>query len=428
MRRWDYAIRDQTNLLRSQSFEGDFFVETLDENRFLLDLVRMRGRVDAISVDPASNDFETKQFEKLDVLSLRFALATGSKTVIKVETRDGDRAALQLLGVKEVNGKVNMAVKAIGEDDVISQKKMFKKAKMEIDLLIEPFIYLPAWSSEATEAIYDSRGKTLNFANDVPPAQAFFYWAAAQGADLIELRFGPSGEEKVVAKVEWVKADSDGLKVKLSNKEIKGLGKTAKNAITALDKLKSGSCSVKIHRLADASYMAAGAVAFDALADWLGQVGHVFASDRQSASRYVADLILLDVEGVLKKTKRMGEFELEIKTKRRDRILYINKDDKDTVRSKSVTSYLKGFAEKYDEPFRDDSSENEWWLERQQKEAIIAMKTDSGESVLGMLTNLRWNVKKEVWQGTASLGFAEAEKLQTRSTLDQIWIQDWGWQ
>jgi hypothetical protein len=82
---------------------------------------------------------------------------------------------------------------------------------------------------------------------------------------------------------------------------------------------------------------------------------------------------------------------------------------------------LKRVARNYDEDF----SENGWWWESKQS-AIFAMKTERGESVIGMLTGLRWDVKKKVWQGTASLGFAEAERLQKKSTLiDQIWIWDW---
>jgi hypothetical protein len=409
--RWrDYAIRDQTNLLRSQSFEGDFFFEKLDNNHLSLIINRLRGEVYAISVDPASKEFKTKEYQGLDVAGLIIQLAMGYKAVLRVQMIDDVLAAYEVLGVKQEDGKgkLKMAVKPIGDGANISQKKMFKKAKMEISLAgiaaLAPFIYLPSfwsWSSEATEAIYDSRGKTLNFANDVP--EEALIWAAAQGADLIEFRFGSSGEGEVieaVANVEWVKADGERLKVKLSKEGLKGVGKTAKKAKDALDRLNSGSYIVRVGRVAGA---------FDI------------------EGRGFGGLIPLDVEdgALLKKTRMLGEVELQFKTNDRDRILYINKDDKHTIRSKPVKSYLVELAEKYDEPFRDDFSENGWWWESKQS-AIFAMKTERGESVIGMLTGLRWDVKKKVWQGTASLGFAEAERLQKKSTLiDQIWIWDW---
>jgi hypothetical protein len=405
--RWrDYAIRDQTNLLRSQSFEGDFFFEKLDNNHLSLIINRLRGEVYAISVDPASKEFKTKEYQGLDVAGLIIQLAMGYKAVLRVQMIDDVLAAYEVLGVKQEDGKgkLKMAVKPIGDGANISQKKMFKKAKMEISLAgiaaLAPFIYLPSfwsWSSEATEAIYDSRGKTLNFANDVP--EEALIWAAAQGADLIEFRFGSSGEGEVieaVANVEWVKADGERLKVKLSKEGLKGVGMTAKKAKDALDKLNSGKYLMRLGALSGA---------FDI------------------EGRGFGGLILLDVEdgALLKKTRMLGEFELQFKTREGDRILYTNKDDKDTVKSRSVNKYLKRVARNYDEDF----SENGWWWESKQS-AIFAMKTERGESVIGMLTGLRWDVKKKVWQGTASLGFAEAERLQKKSTLiDQIWIWDW---
>ena len=398
----------------TQIFEADVTIKRANEyDAAILTLDRLRGEVEALLLNPASKEFVTKEYQGIDVAGLRIALATGYKEVLRVETRDDVLPVFDILGVKEENGKVNIAVKAIGESANILQKKVLRKAKMEISLAkpIEFFTALAdlprfrswSWSSEEIEAFYDSKKKTLNFMDQ--PWTVFLYSAEAMMWMPLELRFFASGEGeviKVVAKVKWMKADGKGkeLKVKLSNKGLNGVGMTAKNATKALDVLKSRNYSVRVGgRLADAFDIEGGGFG----AQFWSSIG-------------------LDVEdgALLKKTKKVGLFELEFKTKDSDRILY---KDGDTVRSKSVKSYLERVAGKYDEP--PPSPYVTWW-ERERQGIILAMKTESGESVLGMLTDLRWDVKKELWQGTASLRFAEAERLQKKSTLIyEIWM---GWQ
>jgi hypothetical protein len=414
----------------AQNFEADVTIKRANEYGyeifFVLTLDRLRGEVSTLSWDPDSKEIETKENREFDIVALRIELAMGYKAVLRVETRDGDRAALQLLGVKEEeNGKVKVDVKAIDEGANILQKKVLRKAKVDI-ALIEPFTdpsqdtlwerYLGQMIA-LTEARYDSREKTLIFANDLPPGQALLNWAAAgqplswaaAGQSLlleIFRRSSSSGEGeviKVVAKVQWMKADNEGLKVKLSNKEIKSVGKTARKATKALDGLKSGSYSVKVGPLADA-FDIEGADAFDIEGGGFGA--------QIAGGIPVWSSIGLDVEdwAVLKKTKKVGLFELEFNTKRRARMLYINKDDKDTVRSKSLTSYLRGLAEKYDEDFPTFSNECGKWWECEPK-MIVRMKTASGKEAIGELTDLKWKATKRMWVAKVGLGFADSERL-----------------
>jgi hypothetical protein len=425
----------------AQIFEADFTIRSANEygdDIAFINFDKLKGEVSTLSWDPVSKEIETKQVQRLDVTGLIISLATGYKVVIRVETRDGDMAAYQLLGVKEKeNGKVKVAVKAIGEGYVILKKKVLRNAKMEISLAgiapIESFTALAdmprfwSWSSDAIQARYDSIKERLIIANDLPTVQEIFYSAEARVPLLMEFKSSSSSGEgeviKAVAKVRWMKVDGDGCHVKLSNKGCKGVGKTAKEAIAALDKWKSGSCSMRIVPLADASYMAAGAgtVAFDAGADCLGQVGHVLASDRRRARKYVADLIPIDVEGMLKKTKKVGVFELQFRNKEGDSILY--KDDKNTIRSKPVTSYLKVLAEKYDEPAPLSNDPDVAWWKSEQLPIMIQINTASGKSLLGVVAGLTWNAKKGMkgmWVAKVGLGVLEAKRLQKNSKILEV--------
>jgi hypothetical protein len=428
----------------TQSFKGDVTIQSANEigdGIAMLTLEKLIGEVKVVLLDLASNNFETKEYQGLDVAGLAIGLATGSKAVLKVETSGDVWSMYEVLGVKEENGKgkVKMAVKPIGDGDVISQKKVLRKAKMEL-------LHIPYWTlndqilhwadpsrdallaeyqwdfSRLREATYDSKKKTLIFANDRSwrcrngdcfYSSLMFYSAAASGAGPLAFRFGSSGEGMIelVANVEWVKVDGKELKVKLSNKGLNGEGKTAKKAIAGIDKLKSGRYSMRIRPLADASDM------LHAFAgDWFTQA---WASDRQSASRY-GSLLILDVKGVLKKTKKMGLFELEFKTKEGDRLLY--KDDKDTVKSKPVKSYLEGLAGKYDKPFPDDSCENRWW---EPAPRIVRMKTASGKEVIGQLTELKWDTNMKVWMAKVGVELADVERLQKKSKIIEVGFGYW---
>jgi hypothetical protein len=402
----------------TQSFKGDVTKECANEygdDIAILTLDRLIGRVNTLLFNPFSKDFVTKEYQGIDVTGLRIGLVMGYRVVIKVETRDDVLAAYQLLGVKEENGKVKVVVKAIGEGTlaVISQKKIWKNEKMEISLAgIAPIAYFTAladlprfwsWSSDAIQARYDSIKERLIFANDQPPGQAIFYSAAArENLTILEFKSSSSSGEgeviKVVAKVECVKVDGEGYHVKLSNKGIKGEGMTARKATKALDGLKSRNYSVRVGPLADAFDIEGGGFG----AQFWSSIG-------------------LDVEdgALLKKKRKVGLFELEFKTKDSDRILY---KDGDTVRSKTVKSYLSRVAGNYDEPFHDDSNECKWWVCDAPR--IVAMKTASGESVLGVLTDLRWSVNNDLWIAKVGLSFTEAERFQKKSKIigvEMVW-------
>ncbi len=100
--------------------------------------------------------------------------------------------------------------------------------------------------------------------------------------------------------------------------------------------------------------------------------------------------------------------------------MYKDEDDENKVRSKSVKSYLRGLAGNYDEPFPDDSCEDGWWV-CEPAPKIVIMKTEGG-LMLGMLSGLRWDANNDVWVAKVDLGLADAERLQTRSTVDQIML------
>jgi hypothetical protein len=431
-------------MIVSQNFIADLCVEQEPQlsTTFNLTINRMyRGRrVDAISVDPASKEFETKRFKRLDLAGLRIGLVTGYKAVLRVET-SGDRILrFELLGLKEEeDGKVKMAVKGIGEvgaGDPLGIIGSFKRANMDInvfrniirepgmafELLIrgaalapassEPGGFLPAnlpgfFTWVGMEARYNSRDKIVSFRNDGNDFGSGLGGLFSNAIEVELRRSGSSGEgeEKVVAKVEWVKADSEGLKVKLSNKGFVGVGASAKRAIKALDGLKSGSYSMRIGGLADA---------FDI-------EGREFGAEFAGGSPgWRSILIDVEYEALLKKTRKVGLFELEFKTKEDARILYKDEDDENKVRSKSVKSYLRGLAGNYDEPFPDDSCEDGWWV-CEPAPKIVIMKTEGG-LMLGMLSGLRWDANNDVWVAKVDLGLADAERLQTRSTVDQIML------
>jgi hypothetical protein len=438
-------------ILLTQSFVADVTIKRANEygyDIFVLTLDKLIGQLGALLFNPYSKEFVTKQVQGLDVTGLIISLATGSKLVIRVETRDGDMAAYQLLGVKEENGKgkVKMAVKPIGEGAiaVILQKKVLRKAKMELihiwpDSLArftDPSQYdfwaeYP-WADTLTwkDAKYDYKKKTLKFVHIPEQRFEIFYSAAARVPFLFEFKSSSSSEEgeviKAVAKVECVKVDGDGCHVKLSNKGLNCVGKTVRRAITALDKVKSGSCSVKIQPLAIASdRFVDGIFASDMpgatiASDWIGYDSLVISSDIPRA-KYPWSTLDVENGAVLKKTKKVGVFELQFRTKEGASILY--KDDKDTIRSKPVKSYLKVLAGNFNQPFPNDSCENGWWCGSAPR--IVEMKTASGKEVIGVLTDLRWNANNEAWVAKVGLRLADDERLQTRrSILDEfkIWI------
>jgi ribosomal protein L34 len=401
----DIAFRD---IVFTQNFEADVTIRPANEYGYdigFITLDNLRGEVAALLLNPVSKDFVTKEYQGIDVAGLKLALATGYKAVLRVEMNGGGVWEHEVLGVKgeeDGKGKVKVAVKAIGDGANISQKKMFKKAKMEI-YLIQPFTDVPtfwSWSSEVIEARYDSKKNTLNIANDLPPGQQmFFSWAAGQDTLIIFefKRSSSSGEGemiKVVANVEWVKADREGLKVKLSNKEIKGEGKPAKKATKALDGLKSGRYSMRVGPLADASES--------------GLLTYSLSSDIQSARRYFggSSFVVMDVEegAMLKKRKREGEYRLQFKTKEGSSILY--KDGENRVRSKSVKSYLKALAGKFNQPLSNEPNENVWVPD------MLRMKTASGKEVLGELTGLRWDANRKMWTILVGVGLGDAERLE----------------
>jgi hypothetical protein len=402
----------------TQNFEADVTIRPANEygyDIFVLTLDKLIGGVDILLFNPASNDFEKREYERLDVLSLKLGIALGSKVVIKVEMNGGGVWEHEVLGVKGENGKVKMAVKAVHRDR-LNMPLSLKKAKVSIALIsFESDLLAPLWERYptfiiiySTEARYDSKGKTLKFMNGSCTSRDSFclpalFQALAQEEGMGALiifefkRSSSSGEGemiKVVANVEWVKADREGLKVKLSNKEIKGEGKPAKKATKALDGLKSGRYSMRVGPLADASES--------------GLLTYSLSSDIQSARRYFggSSFVVMDVEegAMLKKRKREGEYRLQFKTKEGSSILY--KDGENRVRSKSVKSYLKALAGKFNQPLSNEPNENVWVPD------MLRMKTASGKEVLGELTGLRWDANRKMWTILVGVGLGDAERLE----------------
>ena len=408
----------------TQNFEADVTIRPANEygaDIFVLTLDKLIGGVDILLFNPASNDFEKREYERLDVLSLKLGLATGSKAVIKVEMNGGGVWEHEVLGVKGENGKVKMAVKAVHRDH-LDMPLSLKKAKVSIYLIpFESDLLAPLWERYPwfdiwwTEVRYDSKGKTLKFMNGSCTSRDSFclpalFQALAQEEGMGALiifefkRSSSSGEGemiKVVANVEWVKVYGKELKVKLSNKGLKGEGKTARKAITALDGLKSGRYSMRVGPLADASEP--------------GLLTYSLSSDIQSARRYFggSSFVVMDVEegAMLKKRKREGEYRLQFKTKEGSSILY--KDGENRVRSKSVKSYLKALAGKFNQPLSNEPNENVWVPD------MLRMKTASGKEVLGELTGLRWDANRETWTILVGVGLGDAERLEADDEIFQ---------
>jgi hypothetical protein len=139
------------------------------------------------------------------------------------------------------------------------------------------------------------------------------------------------------------------------------------------------------------------------------------SSDIQSARRYFggSSFVVMDVEegAMLKKRKREGEYRLQFKTKEGSSILY--KDGENRVRSKSVKSYLKALAGKFNQPLSNEPNENVWVPD------MLRMKTASGKEVLGELTGLRWDANRETWTILVGVGLGDAERLEADDEIFQ---------
>jgi len=397
----------------SQSFEADVSVERIGTG-IGLTMNKIRGNVSGIILDSVSDEFEKKEYKNLDVAEVRLALATGYKAVLEMGT--GNVYSWEIVGIKEEEDKkVKMAVKAINGDMPIAIA-FFKKAKISIVCwrpLPAPYILagLPQYSwtpaLDAQSAVYDSNKKMLSFRNgdmQLSPVPTFLSAAAAQDVPIIFwfLTSGSKKSDKIVATVNWVKVDSEGVHVKISKDGLNGVGATAKDAIDSLDEWKSGRWKVGMYPLAAAADIVPG------------PLFHGRAERGASWS-------ILDVKGELNKTTEMGIFDFKFRSK--GRILYAAAEsgeegsDKKVIKSISGNNYMKMLAKMFD----DDCGE--WWVTPR---AIFArMKTASGKEVLGEIQDVRWNENSEMWEATVATGFEDSAKLMSREIVVRVGVL-WG--
>ena len=323
----------------SQSCEADIKLTSTGKGMEVT-LNNYIGRVNIISVlsdwpiqgDPASNELAEKSYPSVDLTAIKLAIEMGGRywpVVMKVETRDGKKMTCKLTGASKdkKTGKETFSVKPFSG---LLPFGAFIGVRIEFlgRSIAEPAlgIGLPALPGvldlPVAPASWDAANQKLILPRDNDHDHLFAQVLNSAIVNkrpvvVVAMRDGSTKKEKMVRCVSSYKVDGNNIELGLSRKGLKSKGNFAGRALTGFS---SGNYTIPSIQLLPT---------------------HDLFNDDGFDNGYPTISV---AAGLLEKTggAYVGEFELNFKVDRKERLLYFDEKKKE-VSSASVGRWLSDF-------------------------------------------------------------------------------------
>jgi hypothetical protein len=369
---------------------------------WFIELTKIKGLIRDLVFDAASNKIVEKKNEKFDVVALRYAMAMGSRLVLRAEMGEHVFANFQVMGVR-TNQDDNPVffLKAVNGGKYGGMMGLFENVSMTINIIAPPefpgllgldyagWYYLELSSVDPLTVKYDEGreglGGVLTFWNNNDDG----YWGAITAAAIesempVEFcLFRNSGSKKMltplVAKIESVKKEGRKVQVQLNNKGLKVNDATARKAVYGVE---SGTYKLKSIR---------------ALSGFPGEIASLFQiSNRQdwSTLSFIPQAHNIEFKDGKINNKRIRgktEYVLHFRLKEKSKVIYYNESNK-MIKSKSTDGFISDVAE----ALLQSADNSQGW-------AWLIFKTASGEARLAEITELKRDKKIFVWSAKVEL-------------------------
>ena len=405
----------------SQSCEADIKLTSTGKGMEVT-LNNYIGRVNIISVlsdwpiqgDPASNELAEKSYPSVDLTAIKLAIEMGGRywpVVMKVETRDGKKMTCKLTGASKdkKTGKETFSVKPFSG---LLPFGAFIGVRIEFlgRSIAEPAlgIGLPALPGvldlPVAPASWDAANQKLIVLPHDNDRDCYLFVQVLNSAIfnkrpvvVVAIRAGSTKKEKkMVRYVSSYKVDGNKIEVVLWNKGLKSKGEFAGNAV---DGFSSGKYTIQSIRLLPThdTVCLFNDDCFDDGFDYSYQPISVAA-------------------GLLEKTggAYVGEFELNFKVDRAERLLSFDKKKKE-VSSASVSRYLRDL---------------ERYLRRASNEVVgsanfVGFGLSDGKTVVGEIKSLRNNNGR--YMAAIYFAYSDAEELKNTTSVGTFIFGDGLW-
>ena len=373
---------------------------------WFIELTKIKGLIRDLVFDAASNKIVEKKNEKFDVVALRYAMAMGSRIVLRAEMGQHVFANFQVMGVRtNKDDNPEFYVKAVngGKYGGMMGLGYLENVSMTIDIIELPaytglgldyagWYYLQLFSVDPLTVKYDEGSGGLDALtilnnNDDGYRMSGWDWiiaAAIESEMPVEFcLFRNSGSKKMltplVAKIKSVKKEGRKVQVQLNNKGLKVNDATARKAVYGVE---SGTYKLKSIR---------------ALSGFPGEIASLFQiSNRQdwSTLSFIPQAHNIEFKDGKINNKRIRgktEYVLHFRLKEKSKVIYYNESNK-MIKSKSTDGFISDVAE----ALLQSADNSQGW-------AWLIFKTASGEARLAEITELKRDKKIFVWSAKVEL-------------------------